>query len=354
MSRLKEPFDSQFIKLSNLIVFAASVLLLVVVSFSVALFFAPEIITWISSEKKTEKPVVSQETPSDLWVAPDESLIPLDTHGDEIRYGKDLIVNTSRYLGPKGTVKSMSNGMNCQNCHLEAGTKPFGNNYSAVASTYPKFRPRSGMVETIEKRVNDCFERSLNGEALDDDSKEMKAIVAYIRWLGADVPKGVKPNGVGLVEMAFINRPANPERGKELFSLKCVECHGANGEGIPNAEGSGWIYPPVWGENSFNSGAGLFRLSRFAGYIKANMPFLITVENPVVTDEEAWDIAAYVTSMPRPKKDLTADWPDIAKKPVDHPFGPFIDDFSEVQHKYGPFKPIIEKQKELMTMSKGK
>src|SRR5258708_3287515 len=84
---------------------------------------------------------------------------------------------------------STSNGMNCQNCHLEAGTKFFGNNYSAVASTYPKLRERSGTIESIEKRVNDCIERSLNGKAIGNDSKEMRAFVAYIKWVGKDVEK---------------------------------------------------------------------------------------------------------------------------------------------------------------------
>ena len=70
------------------------------------------------------------------------------------------------------------------------------------------------------------------------------------------------------------------------------------------------------------------------------MPYGVTFENPFLTDEEAWDVAAYVNSMPRPDKDLSQDWPDISKKPIDHPFGPYADSFSEEQHKYGPFDPI--------------
>jgi thiosulfate dehydrogenase len=112
-----------------------------------------------------------------------------------------------------------------------------------------------------------------------------------------------------------------------------------------NSGGKGWMYPPLWGENSFNTGAGLYRLSRFAGYIKANMPLGATYDKPVLTDEEAWHIAAFVNSQPRPVKDLTGDWPDISKKPVDHPFGPYADGFTEAQHKYGPFGPIAERQK---------
>lgn len=286
------------------------------------------------------------ETPS-YWEAPNVSTIPVGTNGDEILYGRELIIHTSDYLGPKGKILQISNGMNCQNCHLDAGTKPFGNNYSAVASTYPKFRARSGAEETIEKRVNDCFERSLNGKPLAVDCKEMKAMVAYINWLGTGVKKGDIPNGAGLVELGFLDRPADPLKGKVLYEEKCTVCHGKSGEGIKNGDGSAWTYPPLWGHESYNIGAGLYRLSRFAGYVKVNMPLGATVDEPLLSDEEAWDLAAFINSMERPSKDITKDWPDISKKPLDHPFGPFADGFDSTQHKYGPFLPILEKRKKL-------
>lgn len=288
---------------------------------------------------------------SNLWSPPDLAALPKDEAGALIRYGRDLIVHTADFLGPKGSVRPMSNGMNCQNCHLDAGTKPFGNNYSAVASTYPKVRARSGQMESIEKRINDCFERSLNGSSLAEDSREMKAMVAYMKWLGTGVPAGDQPNGVGLVKLTYLERPASVENGRLLFAQKCVVCHGENGQGIGNKEGSAWIYPPLWGEKSYNTGAGLYRLSRFAGYIKANMPLGATFDNPQLTDEETWDIAAFVNSLPRPEKKFEADWPDISKKPIDHPFGPYADSFDEVQHKYGPFKPIEESR---AALGKGK
>lgn len=295
----------------------------------------------LAPEKHKEELVVKEE----LWKAPDVATIPNTEEGKLIKYGRELISFTSKFLGPNGTVMSLSNGMNCQNCHLDAGTKPFGNNYSAVASTFPLFRPRSGSIESVEKRVNDCLERSLNGKSLDNDSHEMKAIVAYIRWVGKDVPKGKSPYGVGLVQVPFLDRPASVENGKLVYDKTCMVCHGKNGEGIALADSTGWQYPPLWGNKSYNFGAGLFRLSRFAGYVKANMPFGATYDAPQLTDEQAWDVAAYVNSMPRPAKDLSADWPDISKKPIDHPFGPYADEFTEQQHKMGPFKPIADKQK---------
>lgn len=283
------------------------------------------------------------------WSAPELTSVPNDAQGAEILFGRELIVHTSEYLGPKGKLKHISNGMNCQNCHLDGGTRLYGNNYSAVASTYPKFRARSGRVETIEKRVNDCIERSLNGKALSDSSREMKAIVAYIKWVGATVPKKETPKGAGLAEVMFIDSPADPTKGNALYVQRCAVCHGRSGEGLINPQGTAWVYPPLWGERSYNDGAGLYRLSRFAGFIKANMPFGATYTQPILTDEECWHLAAYVNSLPRPKKMVPEDWPDITKKPIDHPFGPYHDGFSEQQHKYGPFKAIEVKRKELAT-----
>ena len=282
------------------------------------------------------------------WVAP-SLFTDNKLQGEEremVIYGEDLISNTSRYFGPQGSVAPITNGMNCQNCHLSAGKKNWGNNYSAVFSTYPKFRERSGAIETIYKRVSDCFERSLNGTAPDSNSKEYQAIYAYIKWIGTDVKKGEKPVGSGIEKIPFMERAADPVKGKLVYTAQCQSCHGTDGKGQLSLNGVSYEYPPLWGEHSYNNGAGLYRISNLAGYVKNNMPFnQATHSNPKLTTEEAWDVAAYVNSQPRPPKDLSKDWPDISKKPFDHPFGPYTDGFSETQHKYGPYKPIIAKQK---------
>jgi thiosulfate dehydrogenase len=279
---------------------------------------------------------------SSAWVGPGKYQIPDTDSGKLIAYGRDLIENTSKYLGPKGSVVHLTNGMNCQNCHLSAGTIPWGNNYGAVASLYPQFRARSGSMETIVKRVSDCMERSLNApKAVDSNSREMQAIIAYMHWLGRDVPKKTKPKGSGIMDIPLLDRAADPEKGKIVYTSKCQRCHGADGLGQKNTEGTGYTYPPLWGNDSYNTAAGLFRMSRFAGYVKNNMPFgEVNYHAPQLTDEEAWDVAAFVNSQPRPSKIFKEDWPDISKKPFDHPFGPYADGFSEEQHKYGPFKPI--------------
>lgn len=282
---------------------------------------------------------------SKYWKAPDISAIIDAEKRSEIEYGRDLIVNTSTFLGPHGSVAQITNGMNCQNCHLDAGTRPFGNNYGSVASTYPKFRARSGTIENIDKRVNDCFERSLNGKALDTASREMTAIKAYINFLGSNVEKGAVAEGSGLKKIEFMDRAADPEKGKKVYELNCQSCHQANGEGSLAQDNKEYIYPPLWGPKSYNDGAGLYRIINFAGFVKSNMPLGATHENTLLMDEEAWDVAAYVNSQKRPHKKTTGDWPDVSKKPIDYPFGPYSDKFTEAQHKYGPFKPIEEARK---------
>jgi thiosulfate dehydrogenase len=322
----------------------------------IGVLFLGGITSWYTAEYTVRKETAARRKqlwplydPAKIWEAPDLYLAQSDDNAELIQYGRQLISNTQDYFGPEGIVRPHSiNGLNCQSCHLDAGAKAFGNNYFAVSSTYPLMRARSGTLETIPKRVNDCFERSLNGSALDTTSREMQAIVAYIQFLGTGVPKGAKPKGSGLAEVKPLDRPADPAKGAALYTGKCASCHGSDGQGVAMPDGSGNHYPPLWGARSYNQAAGLFRLSRFAGYIKANMPFGATFENPQLSDEECWDLAAFVNSQPRPEHPfLASDWPKIEKKPYDHPFGPFADSFPEQQHKFGPFAPIIAFQKNL-------
>ncbi|MDB5030816.1 c-type cytochrome [Mucilaginibacter sp.] len=263
----------------------------------------------------------------------------------EILYGKDLIARTAYYLGPKGKIATLSNGMNCQNCHNNAGTKPYGLSLTAVAATYPQFMARTNSVLSIAGRINGCFQRSLNGKTLDTTSKEMKAMVAYIKWLGQDAVKGQKPAGSGIIKLAYMDHGADTLKGRAVFMLKCMVCHGANGGGVLAANKTVYIYPPLWGRHSYNDGAGLYRISSFAGFVKNNMPYGTSYKKPQLTDEEAWNVAAFVNSQPRLHFDQHNDWKDIKKKPIDFPFGPYADEFNESQHKYGPFKPIADAQK---------
>lgn len=339
--------EHQFLKVVQYSCRCLSALLIIVLCILMVTSLLPFFSKGIASADAKHDPKSIRKEPlrTAYWTPPDSLTIPATPEGDMIRYGRELVANTAIYLGPNGTVSQTSNGMNCQNCHLKAGKKIFGNNYSAVSSTYPRFRARSGTIEDIKKRINDCIERSLNGSPLKDGTRELEAFVAYISWVGKDVEKGVSPPGVGLWELPLLDRAASPEKGKLVFEKNCALCHGAEGQGVKTADGSQWKYPPLWGDKSYNTGAGLYRLSRFAGFVKTNMPNGANFDSPILTDEEAWDVAAFVNSMPRPQKSFAADWPDISKKPYDHPFGPYADSFSEEQHKFGPFASIRKSNK---------
>jgi thiosulfate dehydrogenase len=330
-----------------------SKLIFVIVILVIALVTMPIVFYYSSQPAKPKvetkaEPVISKKVIKDevaYWIAPDVNTITDAKQKAQVEYGKDLIAHTSKYLGPNGSVLKVSNGLNCQNCHLQAGTAVFGNNYGSVASLYPKFRARSGTTENIYKRVNDCFERSLNGKAIDTAGNEMQAIVAYINYLGTNVEKGKKAEGSGFKDLAVLDRAASPEKGLIIYTAKCQSCHQANGEGVFNVDKTEYTFPALWGKHSFNDGAGLNRISNFAKYVKYNMPQGTTYQSPQLTDEEAWDVSAYILSQKRPHMNVPKDWPDKSKKPFDHPFGPYADRFDEVQHKFGPFKPIIDEQK---------
>lgn len=285
----------------------------------------------------------STELHDSAWVAP-SLFLDVTTQGEErklVIYGQELIAHTAKYFGPNGLLTKTTNGMNCQNCHLSAGTKPWGNNFGAVYSTYPKYRARSGTKESIYKRIFDCMERSLNGKGIDSSSREFKAIYAYIKWLGAKAPDSNVMKSIGIEKLPYLNRAANPITGKKIYTSQCRNCHGDNGEGVLDAIKMEYVYPPLWGPNSYNDGAGLYRLSNFAGFVKNNMPYLkASHQSPLLTNEAAWDVAAFVNSQSRPHKNQMNDWPVLKEKPIDYPFEPFFDKFPASQHKFGPYLPI--------------
>jgi thiosulfate dehydrogenase len=97
------------------------------------------------------------------------------------------------------------------------------------------------------------------------------------------------------------------------------------------------------GDGHEDNGAGMARITLAAGFIKGNMPSGVTHTSAVLTDEQAFDVAACVNSQPRPvKAKLEADFPARKNKPVDAAFAPYTPGFSPAQHKYGPWQPILE------------
>lgn len=275
----------------------------------------------------------------------DTSAIPNDAFGDMVKYGRALMLNTAYYIGPDGVNgKYLGNKMNCTNCHQNAGTKPYAFSLFRTHERYPQYRSREDKVLTLADRVNNCVMRPHSGVPLPYDSKEMTALLSYFKWLNSFVKDMPEAAGEKNLQIEFPKIAADPQKGAELYVIHCQRCHGADGEGVMHPDSSTYLYPPLWGMKAYQPGSSMHRVTVQARWLKANMPHdLATWQKPILTDEEALHIAAFVNDdrihqRPTPPN---FDYPNPNTKPMDYGKGPYADTFSEAQHKFGPWGPII-------------
>ncbi|WP_394042523.1 c-type cytochrome [Roseixanthobacter liquoris] len=214
---------------------------------------------------------------------------------------------------------NVGNVLNCSSCHLNAGTVADGSPYVGVSAFFPSYAQRAGRVIALEDRINGCFFRSMNGKPLGKDSDEMKAMVAYFDWMKRETKPDDKIEGRGVGKIDPNIKP-DIDNGRQVYADHCAACHGAKGEGLKDARGLS-VYPPLWGDESFNIGAGMARTYTAAAFVKRNMPIGFHSRFPLgqggLSDQDAVDVAEYFTHMPRP--DFPAkvnDWPKD-KKPAD-------------------------------------
>ncbi len=222
--------------------------------------------------------------------APDESTIPKGPLGDAIRRGKLLVTRTREELPDH-----VGNGLHCTSCHLDGGTRPNAGPWVGIVGVFPEFRTRNAKVNTIEQRINDCFERSMNGKAIEQGGADMNAMVAYMTWLSQGVPVGREVEGRGFKRIKPAPKP-NAEHGKELYATRCASCHGQDGGGLSAPDGA-YQFPALWGDRSFNIGAGMARLDTAAAFVKANMPL---GQGGTLSDQDAYDVSEWFTHQPRP------------------------------------------------------
>ena len=214
----------------------------------------------------------------------------------KIREGFEIFRNTSAHIGPKqldSTQRFAGNNLACASCHLNGGTKPYAAPLIGVVKRFPQYRGRENTMGTIEERINGCLERSMNGRVMPEDSEKMTSLLAYLEWLGRAVPIDGNIKGQGFLAIEIPNRAVDLDHGETVFQHHCVECHGLDGQGQTQEDGS-YLYPPLWGNDSYNNGAGMTRVITAAQFIKSNMPYGTTFDNPVLTDEEAYDVAGYI------------------------------------------------------------
>ncbi len=228
---------------------------------------------------------VAQFTP------PDENDIPNNEFGDMIRLGRDIFTNT-----PKNASEYSGNGLSCVNCHINRGRLANSSPLWAAYVHYPAYRKKTGTVSTYEERLQGCFNYSLNGKAPPSGSKELTALVTYSYWLATGAPTGKKLAGAGYPKIAKPALAPDFERGAKVYKTNCAICHGANGQGTKVDDH--YVFPPLWGNDSFNWGAGMHRVDTAAKFIKANMPL---GHGNTLSDQDAWDAAAFVDGHDRPQ-----------------------------------------------------
>ena len=240
------------------------------------------------------------ETTAPDFKPPLEATLPSGPKGVAIAEGKKLMTDTRRLLP-----KNVGNGLNCTNCHLDAGTAANASPWVGIWGVFPEYRARSGKVITLTDRVNDCFERSMNGKALAYNSAEIVNILSYMQWLSVGVPTGtaVKGRGFGPIDARLV---PNSENGKLVYAEKCAGCHGPQGLGVKTAAG-GYAFPPVWGKDSFNDGVGMARTYTAAAFVKHKMPL---GRGGTLSDQQAIDVSEYFTHQAWPVfKGKAKDWP---------------------------------------------
>ena len=233
-----------------------------------------------------------------LFQPPPDSAIPDGPEGDAIRRGQAIFMNTSANASD-----FVGNNLSCSNCHLDGGRRPNSAPMWAAWTVYPKYRSKNKQINTMEDRVKGCFTYSMNAQHSptggppppgDDVYKDLQI---YMHWLASGALTGVDMEGAGYPELEMTSAGYDPARGNQVYAATCSTCHGADGQGQYDLNGRP-VFPALWGPRSYNWGAGMARVNTAAGFIKANMPL---GQSDRLTDQQAWDVAAFINSHERPK-----------------------------------------------------
>jgi thiosulfate dehydrogenase len=229
-----------------------------------------------------------------LAIEPSQGLLPSQYPpgqlGATVKLGEAIVRDTANHSLSKPFV---GNSLNCTSCHLDAGQHELAASFIGTATAYPAWAPREKKVVTLEDRILNCFLRSQNGTRPPNGSDVSVAIAAYITWLSSG--QAIKMNANGplgprrLKDLPIKSATASIPRGKTVYRNQCADCHADNGEGTDSG-------PPVWGEQSYNDGAGLAGVDKLAAWLKVAMP----LDAPELTDQEAVDVAAYMNAQARP------------------------------------------------------
>lgn len=229
---------------------------------------------------------------------PPSSAIPDGPGGDAIRRGEAIFINT-----PANAADFTGNGLSCVNCHLDGGRRANSSPMWSAWGVYPMYRTKNHRINTMEDRIMGCFTFSMNAQASPTGAPPpaghdiYRDLQAYMHFLATGAPVGVKMKGGGYPEVAEPAAGYDPARGARVFADSCALCHAADGQGRSDANGQP-VFPPLWGPQSYNWGAGMARVNTAAAFIKSNMPL---GQGGRLSDQQAWDVAAFINSHERPR-----------------------------------------------------
>jgi thiosulfate dehydrogenase len=218
------------------------------------------------------------------WKPPLESNIPHTPKGDSIRRGA-LLFNETPLYAPQFTQAKLS----CTSCHAEGGIQLYASPMVGLPALFPMYNVRAGHLISLKDRIQECFVRSENGKPLDYEGPIMQSLVDYIDWLSQPEPGRRSYAGRGLVSLPDLK--PDPINGARVYERQCAGCHGEHGEGIAPQ------FPPLWGPNSFNDGAGMHGIRKMAPFVAHNMP-----QNRMgsLSPQEAFDVSSFIHGQPRP------------------------------------------------------
>ncbi|SMF28818.1 c-type cytochrome [Desulfovibrio gilichinskyi] len=260
---------------------------------------------WTATQPRIANSAVSNSSESVIGSGPLFNPPGLEEAPESIReqvmLGYKIMTETQKYAG-----EYVGNNLACTNCHFDGGRSKNTLSLVGVGAKYPAYRGRREYTADLALRTQGCFERSMNGKAPAPDSQIMQSLLVYYQWISKGVPIYSNPPWLGIPHDLGINSTPDVIAGKKIYEDVCARCHGNDGYGTP-------IAPPLWGDGSFNDGAGMNRVRTFSVFSWRFMP----KSAPTLTKEEALNVTAYVHEQPRPK--FIATHPNKIKRVIKLP-----------------------------------